>query len=154
MKAFTIFCFICISQLFGQELERTSRPKISIISTDVVFIKTIIEKSNSRPIPGSDYVQPVVTYSKNLQFDFRFSIFLYENNIIPSIPLDIKLTSQSSKSKIFHIEEKISDFVFNEFYYYQLDILTNEIGWFTFEIGEFKGEKDITYDKQSIYFKN
>ncbi len=156
LKIFLIIFFTTTSSFLAQDSSNSSIPKVSIIFSDAFFIETIVTKSSSRSVPGTDKVLPVVTYFVEHIFNLKFSIRVIDKTYNSIIPLDIKLTSPQKKVKIIHLVEDISEFNLNELYSFALEINEKETGWFVFEIGEFlKGKQDIniTYDKTKIFFR-
>ncbi len=157
-RIFTGAVIVCIIFLFAQTSIAQSVPKVSIISSDILYVGTEVTKSNNRHSPGSDKAAPVITYYKKIIYALKFSVIIREHVLNSATPLDIKLTSPGNNVKILHVEEDISGFSLNELYRYDVEVQLDETGWFTFEIGKFSYGNDqkpisITYDKSSIYVK-
>ncbi|MCF8356904.1 MAG: hypothetical protein K9H48_20870 [Melioribacteraceae bacterium] len=152
IKVFQIILFIS-AIVISQKISAQSISAISIISTDIVFLRTEVTKSYSRHIPGSKYIQPVITYHKADYYSLKLSVKINENI---EVPLDIKLTPSKEIAKIYRLEKNIKLLRQDEFYDYYLEIILNETGWYKLEIGDFsKNENGINtnlvFDESTIY---
>lgn len=141
--------FLLLSQAaYGQALNG-----ISIISTDITYLRTEVTKSSTRHVPGSKYVQYVITDHTNDYYLLKFSIKINDN--IES-PLDLKLTPKKRNPRVFRIEDKLGNMENNKIYDYELEYGLNDTGWVLFELGNFsdlENQNSINkiFDKTSIY---
>lgn len=153
LKIFLIIVFfsaIIISQIISAQ----PFSAISIISSNIVFLRTEITQTNSGQVYNGNAAQ-VITYYENDYYSLKLSIKINENI---EAPLDIKLTSSKEKEKIYRLEQNIKLLKEDKFYDYNLEIILKEPGWYKLEIGDFsKNENgtntDLVYDESYIYVK-
>lgn len=153
LKIFQIIVFfsaIVVSQKIGAQ----PISAISIISSDIVFLRTEVTKSNSGPVHNGKATQ-VITYYENDYYSLKLAIKINENI---EAPLDIKLSSSKEKGKIYRLEENIKLLKKGEFYDYNLEIILKETGWYRFEIGDFSINEsgtntNLVFDESNIYVK-
>lgn len=153
LKVFKIIVFFS-TIVIVQEISAQSISAVSLISSDIVFLRTEVIESNHGPIHNGK-VSYVITYYENNYYSLK-SIIKINENIEAS--LDIKLTSPTGKEKIYRLEENIDLLKKDEFYDYNLEIILEETGWYKLEIGNFIETKDkfiqnIVFDKSTIYVK-
>lgn len=155
MKLKISLIIVIFSAIFiSQKISAQPFSAISIISSNIVFLRTEVTKSNSGPVYNGNAAQ-VITYYENDYYSLKLSIKINENI---EAPLDIKLTSSKEKEKIYRLEENIKRLKEDKFYNYNLEIILQEPGWYKLEIGDFsKNENgtntDLVFDKISIYVK-
>jgi len=127
---------------------------ISVISFDIVFLRSEVSESRSGPIINGRATQ-VITYYKKDYYSLKFTIKTNENI---EIPLDIKLTSSKKKEKIYRLEENIISLKKDEYYDYNVEIILGETGWYKYEMGDFSiNEKgtisNTVFYESSIYIR-
>jgi hypothetical protein len=153
LKVFQIIVFFSAIVI---SLKISAQPisAISIISSNMFYLRTEVTKSNSGPVHNGKATQVITNY-ENDYYSLKISIKINENI---EAPLDIKLTSSKGKEKIYRLEENIKLLKEDEFYDYNLEIILQETGWYKFEIGDFtKNENgtntNIVFDESNIYVK-
>ena len=129
---------------FSQKIEAQSISAISLISTDIIFLKTIRGRRNVS--------QTVVKYKRDY---YLLKLSIKVNNIIKS-PLDVKLTSPSNKEKKYRVVDNIELLEKDKIYYYEFEVTLDRNGWYKIEIGDFTNSTNdrslnIVFDKSSIY---
>jgi len=152
-----ILSIIIISNIF-LEAEISTDSKIRLLSSDVFFIETKTIISRNRRYPGSDKVAHVITKYHNDYYSLKFSIILDHYAEGDNFPLEIRVISPSNKVVTRQIEESLSYLELGEIYYYDLEIILNETGWNTLEIGKFVENENgevtfMSYDKNQIYVR-
>ena len=150
--------FVCIIFVVFRDSHSQPIPSVRIISSDVLFIETKVTTSRNRHYPGSEYVANVITNYSNDYYSLKFSIIINKNIVNSKTPLDVRVISPTNKVIRKRLEETISEFMLDEIYYYDLEIVLNETGWHTLEIGKFSKNKNgenftITYDNNQIYMR-
>lgn len=153
LKVFQIIVFFS-AIVISQKISAQPISAISIISSNIFFLRTEVTKSNSGPVHNGKATQ-VITYYENDYYTLKLSIKINENI---ETPLDIKLTSSKEKEKIYRLEENIKLLRKDEFYYYNLEVILKETGWYKFEIGDFSKNENgtntnLVFDESNIYVK-
>jgi hypothetical protein len=149
-----IFQNIFFSLLIFISLEITAQTSsaVSIISTDIFFLRTEIVKSSHGPI-YKGYATQVVTYYNYDHYALKFSVKINER--IDS-PLDLKLISPQNEESIYRIEENLNLLNTEKIYSYNLDVILKDIGWYEFQLGDFTKNineefQNVIFDKTTIY---
>lgn len=144
------FTLISIERINAQGISA-----VSLLSSDIIFLKTEVVKSNNRRVPGSKYVQHVITYYEYDYYLLKVGVKINENI---DAPLEIKLISPSEKENIYRVEESIKMLEKDDFRNYTLEIKLEETGWYKLEIGDYTKNtngiiQNIVFDKSIIYVK-
>lgn len=152
-KIFQNIFFILII-FISQGITAQTTSAVSIISTDINFLRTEIVKSSHGPI-HKGYATQVVTYYKYDHYSLKFSVKIKER--IES-PLDLKLISPKKEESIYRIEENLNLLNTERIYSYNLDVILKDTGWYEFQLGDFtrsmNGEfQNVLFDKTTIYVK-
>ena len=153
IKTFLIVLFFSFI-IINHKISAQSISAISIISSDITFLRTEVTKSNTGPVRNGKVAQ-VITYYENDHYSLKLSIKINENI---EAPLDIRLTSSKGDKSIYRLDENTKLLMKDEFYYYDIEIVLKETGWYKLEIGDFfKNENceinNIVFDESSIYVK-
>lgn len=151
---FSLILVIFFAIVISQKISAQPFSAVSIISSDIYFLRTEVTKSNSGPVYNGNVTQ-VITYYENDYYSLKLSIKINENI---DTPLDIKLTSSKEKENIYRLEENIRLLKKDEFYHYNLEIILKEPGWYKLEFGDFSKNENgtntsIVFDEIRIYVK-
>ncbi len=154
IKIFQIIVFFSFIIIF-HKISAQSISAISIISSDITFIRTEVTKSSTGPVSRNGKVAQVITYYEDDYYSLKLSIKINENI---EAPLDIRLTSSKGDKSIYRLDENTKLLMKDEFYYYDIEIVLKETGWYKLEIGDFSKNanceiNNIVFDESSIYVK-
>lgn len=134
-------------------------PRVTIVSSDASFIRTVYWESNSGHYPGTKYSTPACTSGSFLLYEYRLRIIIHGPASSWPMPLYLKLISPERVSQYYCLQEDVSNLRTEEVYFYKLGIETNESGWYTAQITNSDGsqngipEEEIILDKIQVYFR-